>query len=117
MAERTVVEPEKWQAFMIEFSERNKGRRARFELFRGGDLSEEEQEGSFESIKIERSTVTVERSYEHGGTQRTMTDTFTDIRGIAVQPDVDGSDNTLELTDSNGDMTVLHFESLVDGDS
>ena len=46
-----------------------------------------------------------------------MTDTFTDIRGIAVQPDVDGSDITLELTDSNGDMTVLHFESLVDGDS
>lgn len=112
------IDPQEWSTFFTDFSARNRGRRARFELFsRQGDVGEEEREGVFESASIEGSVVTVARLDNAEGGGAVMTDNIPNIHGVSVQYDSDGSDNTLELMNDKGDMTVLHFESLVDGDS
>ncbi len=111
------VEPQEWETFLSAFTERNNGRRARFELFSHGQFSEEEQEGKFVAISITGSTVTVKRQYEDHGKDKLMTDELKNIRGIAVQYDTDNSEDMLEFTDNKNQLTTLHFESLVDGDS
>ncbi len=113
-----MIEPSNWTEFLSEFSKRNSGRRARFELFRrDGEVAEEEREGYFEQISINNSVVNIERKYKNHEEDRVMSDKIPNIHGISVQYDTDESENTLEFTNDKGDMTVLHFESLVDGDS
>ena len=112
------VDPQDWINFMADFSARNRGRRARFEIFgRHGEISEERQEGYFQKISVNEQTVTVLRTYENHAREETMTDNIANIRGISVQYDTDLSEDMLELTATNGNLTALHFESLVDGDS
>jgi hypothetical protein len=112
------IEPQEWSSFLEDFSARNKGRRARFELFHhAGDVREEEQEAHFESASLEGRTVTVKRTDRSRGEPVDLALDVSDTHGIAVQYDTDGSEDTLEFTNHRGDMTVLHFESKVDGDS
>ncbi|MGD9563545.1 MAG: hypothetical protein AB7F88_16120 [Pyrinomonadaceae bacterium] len=113
MQKRT-IDPAEWDAFLSEFSDRNAGRRARFEAFTEDGVAEEDEEGSFQSVSIDAHVITVDRVTANG---EPIEDTVEDVRGIAVQLDSDESENTLELADSNGDVTVLHFESMVDGES
>jgi hypothetical protein len=112
------IEPQEWETFLNSFSHRNRGRRARFEIFgpKGG-FKEEEREADLGSISIDGSRITVTRSYVSGGQERSMTDDLIGIRGIAVQYDTDNSEDMLQFTDEKNAMTVLHFESKVDGDS
>lgn len=111
------VEPQEWETYLGAFTERNHGRRARFELFSHGQFSEEEQEAKFVSISITGSTVTVKRRYEDHGEIKQMTDELINIRGIAVQYDTDNSEDMLEFTNDKNQLTTLHFESMVDGAS
>jgi hypothetical protein len=112
------VDPTEWQSFLGEFSERNRGRRARFELFgRSGTAREEDQEGYFEEISIADHTVNVKRTYEKHGETETMSDDISEVRGITVQLDSDGSEDVIELSDVDGNLTSLHFESMVDGEN
>jgi hypothetical protein len=112
------IEPGNWKSFLEEFSERNRDRRARFELFHhDGDVKEEEQEAHFESAGVEGDVVTVKRVDRSGRGARELTINLPNIHGVSVQYDTDGSEDTLEFTNQNGDMTVLHFESKVDGGS
>lgn len=112
------IEPSEWSTFLSAFTGRNRGRRARFEIFGPkGAIKEEQQEGRFESISISGGTVTVVRSYFENGGKATMTDDLKYIRGIAAQYDTDKSVDMLEFSDANGGLTALHFESHVDGDS
>ncbi len=111
------VEPQEWSAFLNAFSERNHGRRARFEIFSHGDFSEEEQEAYFTSASIEGQVVTVKRHYKKHDQETTMTDKLENIRGVSVQYDTDNSEDMLEFTNDKNELTTLHFESLVDGDS
>src|SRR5438874_1739046 len=106
-----------WSTFLDGFTERNQGRRARFEIFSRGDFSEEEQEAHFESASVDGTTVTIKRSYLKGEQPATMTDELEHIRGISVQYDTDNSEDMLEFTNEKNHLTTLHFESLVDGDS
>jgi len=118
MTVKKMIDPATWPEFFAAFSERNKGRRARFELFRrDGAVAEESREGRFDGARVDGRVVTVKRGYETPGGDRTMSDDLHDTHGIEVQYDTDGSEDTIEFTDHKGDMTVLHFESLVDGDS
>lgn len=111
-----MVEPQEWETFLNSFSIRNRGRRARFEIFGpNGGLKEEQQEGKFKSISIDGKTVTVTRHYQKQNQDSTMTDDLKSIRGIAVQYDTDKSEDMLQFTDDKGGMTTLHFESKVDG--
>lgn len=112
------IEPGNWNAFLADFSHRNRDRRARFELFHhAGDVREEEQEAHFESASVEGDVVTVRRVDRGGREPKEMSINLPNIHGISVQYDTDGSEDTLEFTNQNGDMTVLHFESKVDGGS
>jgi hypothetical protein len=112
------IEPNNWSSFLEDFSARNKGRRARFELFHhAGGVKEEEQEAHFESASLEGRTVTIKRVDTSGHAPVELIIHLPDIHGISVQLDTDGSEDTLEFTNHKGDMTVLHFESNVDGDS
>ncbi|MBC7899245.1 MAG: hypothetical protein H7070_04250 [Saprospiraceae bacterium] len=118
MSVTKMIDPAEWTEFLSEFSERNRGRRARFELFRrDGEVAEESQEGYFEQIGIEKDVVTIERKYKNHEKDKVMNDAIPNIHGISVQLDTDESENTLEFTNDKGDMTVLHFESMVDGGS
>jgi len=118
MTQKKAIEPSSWSEFLTDFSKRNRGRRARFEIFGvQGSVSEETREGVFESASINGRVVKIDRSYDDDGTLRTMTDDLHDVHGIEVQFDVDNTEDTIEFTDHNGDMTVLHFESNIDGDS
>jgi len=109
-----VVDPQEWATFLNGFTERNKGRRARFEIYSHGNSSEEQQEGHFEHISIDGHTVSVKRTYGEGSV---MNDELTNVRGISVQLDTDNSEDMLEFTDAGGNLATLHFESRVDGDS
>ena len=114
--DKKVIPPDEWSRFVEEFSERNRGRRARFEAFAEGTVTEEDEEAVFESLSMDGGTVTVRRTIRTHGEQP-ITDELTDIHGLTVQLDSDGSDNTIEFTDDNGDLAVLHFESMVDGEN
>ncbi len=113
-----MVEPAEWPTFLSSFSQRNRSRRARFEIFgpKGG-LKEESQEGVFQSISIDGGTVTVTRHYQKQGQETAMTDELTNIVGVSVQYDTDKSEDMLQFTDDKNAMTTLHFESKVDDDS
>ena len=112
--QKKTIEPSEWDTFLSGFSDRNTGRRARFEAFTSGGVAEEDEEASFQSVSIENNVVTVDRDTAKGGP---IADRIDDVRGIAVQFDSDESENTIEFMDANGDVTVLHFESMVDGES
>lgn len=111
------VDPASWNEFLAEFSGRNRGRRSRFEAFSRRGVKEEDEEAIFESVSISGDTVTVNRTIRSNTHESAITDEVTGVHGIAIQYDSDNSENTMEFMDINGDMTVLHFESLVDGDS
>jgi hypothetical protein len=112
--EKKTIGPSEWDDFLAGFSDRNEGRRARFEAFVGDGVAEEDEEGAFESVTIEGDVVIVRRRTAKG---REISSRLENVHGIAVQLDSDESENTMEFMDMNGDMTVLHFESRVDGDS
>lgn len=111
---KKTIDPAEWNKFLAEFSDRNRGRRVRFEEFSLRGVAEEDEEGAFENISIDKGLAEVERRTAAGSS---VTDHIDDVRGISVQYDSDGSENTMEFMDTNGDLTVMHFESLVDGDS
>lgn len=114
---KKTISPDEWNEFLADFSVRNNGRRARFEAFSRRGVAEEDEEAAFDAIGIERDVVTVTRLNRSTASESKITDEVIGVHGISVQYDTDNSENTLEFMDTNGDMTVLHFESLVDGDS
>ena len=118
MTVKKLIDPATWPEFLAAFSERNRGRRALFELFRrDGVVAEVERDGNFYGISLNGRVVTINRIYDDDGENKVMADELHDTHGIEVQYDTDNSEDTIEFTDHKGDMTVLHFESLVDGDS
>ncbi|MEO5858354.1 MAG: hypothetical protein ABIR33_05330 [Pyrinomonadaceae bacterium] len=112
--DKKIIAPDQWNEYLADFSTRNQGRRARFEAFSRGSVIEEDEEAVFQTVAISGDKVTIGRAVTAGSA---ITDQVTGVHGIAVQLDSDGSDNTMEFMDTNGDLTVLHFESMVDGES
>lgn len=115
--DKKVIAPDQWNEYLADFSTRNEGRRARFEAFTRDGVAEEDEEAVFDSVSIEGDTVHVKRTVRADDANAPIADEITGVHGIAVQLDSDGSDNTMEFMDTNGDLTVLHFESMVDGES
>ncbi len=118
---RVNIDPDNWKSFLVEFSTRNNNRRARFELFKQGEVSEESGEAFFEEARLEGSgdhrRVVVVRIDRGDAKADKIQDTITNIRGIGVQYDTDGSEDALEITDDQGSLISLMFESMVDGNS
>lgn len=111
------IEPDKWSDFLADFSSRNRGRRARFEAFSRSGVAEEDEEAVFKKVEIDENRAVVTRTNRSEAEPETLTAEVTGVRGISIQYDTDNSENTLEFMDANGNMTVLHFESMVDGGS
>ena len=115
--DKKIIAPDEWNEYLADFSTRNSGRRARFEAFSRGGVVEEDEEAVFQTVAISGDKVTVGRLVRSASDTSPIADEITGVHGIAVQLDSDGSDNTMEFMDTNGDLTVLHFESMVDGES
>jgi hypothetical protein len=115
--DKKVIAPDRWAEYLTDFSTRNQGRRARFEAFSQDGVREEDEEAVFDSVSISGDVATVKRTVRADDKNAPISDTIDGVHGITVQLDSDGSDNTMEFMDSNGDLTVLHFESMVDGES
>ncbi|MEO8072359.1 MAG: hypothetical protein ABI686_03840 [Acidobacteriota bacterium] len=119
---KKLIKPENWEEFLKEFSGRNKNRRARFDVFRSSGKTEEEaQELRLEEVVLrrngERENVEITR-VDHTETEvERSKETVTNVRGIAVQYDVDGSEDALEITDDQNTLIMLRMESKVDGAS
>lgn len=113
--EKKTIGPDQWSDFLADFSQRNNGRRARFEAFTRNDVIEEDEEAVFENVSISGDIVTVARTVKTNGKDSPISDELTGIRGIEVQHDWDKSENTIQFIDDTGDLAVLHFESKVDG--
>lgn len=115
------IEPSNWAEFLSGFSQRNNGRRARFEIFRGGSVEEENQEAHFEDVSLKRDgnktnveVIRIDRAHQNADK---IKDIITNVRGISVQYDVDGSEDVLEITDDENALISLRLESKVDGNS
>ncbi|MEZ5344377.1 MAG: hypothetical protein R2681_02370 [Pyrinomonadaceae bacterium] len=118
---RKAVDPDKWKSFLEEFSARNNNRRARFEVFRNADVTEESREAHFEEARIEGTgdhrKVVIVRIDRGNANAEKIEDEIANVRGIRVQYDTDGSEDALEIFDDQSRMIILMFESNVDGDS
>lgn len=117
MSEIKQIEPNNWSKFLEEFSTRNNNRRARFQVFKGRSADEEAQEKHLEEISIKNDTITVTRIDRTKVDAEKIHDTITNVRGIAVQYDTDGSEDALEISDTENEFILLRLESRVDGAS
>ncbi len=115
------IEPVKWEDFLQKFSQRNNGRRARFEVFRSGGVEEESREAHLEEVSLKRNgnkanveVIRIDRADQNADK---IKDVITNVRGISVQYDVDGSEDVLEITDDEHALISLRLESKVDGNS
>lgn len=115
MSEVKQIAPENWSEFLKEFSDRNNNRRSRFEIFKGRDLEEEKQESFLEEVTIENDTITVTRLDRTEATVRKIHDKITNVTGISVQYDRDGSEDVLQINDKENEFILLRLESRIDG--
>ncbi len=120
MSEIKQIEPKNWETFLEDFSTRNNNRRARFDVFRrGGETEEERAESHFETVSLKRTgdkydVVIVRVDRAKTDAEKTQ-DTVTNVIGISVQYDTDGSEDALQITDKENELISLRFESKVDG--
>ena len=117
---KTAIEPDNWAKFLEEFTKRNRQRRARFNIFRAdGKTEEEAQEVHLQIVSLKkegRNTSVIVRRVNPNEAEP-HTDTIENVRGIAVQYEVDGSENALEIVDDQNALISLRFESKLDGNS
>ncbi len=113
------IEPKDWQIFLEQFSSRNYNRRARFQVFKGHGSNEEAQESHLEDVSLQQEsdsrTVVVTRIDRTKANASKIHHRITNVRGIAVQYDTDGSEDMLEISDIENELVMLRFESRVDG--
>ncbi len=114
------IEPINWAEFLREFAARNNNRRARFDVFRRlGAVEAESHEEHLEDILLKTAgnakSVEVVRIDRTNGKAEKKRDVITNVRGISVQYDTDGSENVLEITDDQNTLISLRLESKVDG--
>lgn len=122
MSEIKQIEPDNWEEFLRDFAARNNNRRARFDVFRSGGATEaESREEHFEDIRLKtdgnKKSVEVVRIDRGKSNAEKTHDVITNVRGISVQYDTDGSEDALEITDDQNTLVSLRFESKVDGAS
>ncbi len=120
MSEIKQIEPGKWEEFLRDFAARNNNRRARFDVFRSGGATEgEAREEHLEDVLLKtdgnKKSVEVIRIDRTNSNAEKTRDVITNVRGIAVQYDTDGSEDALEITDDQNTLISLRFESKVDG--
>ena len=119
---RKAISLGEWKSFLRDFVDRNKGRRSRFDIFRANGSTEEEGvEAHLEEIIYKNDgtskNVEVLRIDKSGAEPNEVSVAITNLRGISVQYDTDGSEDVLEFTDNQNTLISLRLESKVDGAS
>ncbi len=119
---RKMIAPDEWENFLTEFADRNNNRRARFDVFRSGETVQEESiEAHLEGAKLisdgDAKNVEIIRIDRSDANAEKIKDTVTNVRGITVQYDTDGSEDALEITDNQNTLVSLRLESKIDGNS
>jgi hypothetical protein len=120
MSEIKQIEPANWEEFLRDFATRNNDRRARFDVYRTDGTTEDEgQEQHLEDVRLKtdgnaKSVEFVRIDRTNSNAEKTH-DVITNVRGISVQYDTDGSEDALEITDDQNTLVSLRFESRVDG--
>jgi hypothetical protein len=119
---RKMIAPDKWEKFLQEFATRNRDRRARFDVFRSDGTTEEEaREAHLEDVKLthngDQKNVEIIRIDRSDSNAEKTKEVVTNVRGITVQIDTDGSEDALEITDDQNTLVSLRLESKVDGNS
>ncbi len=119
---RKMIAPDNWEKFLQEFATRNYDRRARFDVFRSDGTTEEESiEAHLEDVKLTQNgnakNVEIIRIDRSDSNAEKTKETVTNVRGITVQIDTDGSEDALEITDDQNTLVSLRLESKVDGNS
>ena len=119
---KKLIRPDDWQDFLQLFSSRNKDRRARFDVFRrNGNVEEEGAEAHLENARLvidgEGKNVEITRTDKTEMDAEKTVDVITNVRGIAVQYEIDGSESALEITDDQNSLISLRMESKFDGAS
>ncbi len=119
---KKLIRPAEWQDFLQEFTNRNKDRRARFDVFRrDGRVEEEGAEAHLENARLiadgDAKNVEITRIDKTEKDAEKTVDVITNVRGIAVQYDIDGSEDALEITDDQNSLISLRMESKFDGAS
>src|SRR5947208_15776929 len=113
MSKIVQIDSNNWKKFLEEFTERNNNRRARFEIFRVAETEEESQEYHLEDILIKQNgdenNVVIMRVDRTKPETEKIKDTITNVRGIAVQYDTDGSEDVLEITDKENELINLRL--------
>jgi hypothetical protein len=113
------ISPNEWEGFLESFSKRNYDRKAGFELFKGGNVAEEGSTANLEEVRLTRNgknvNIEVIRIDRTEADAHKIKDEITNVRGISVQYDVDGSEDVLEITDNENSLISLKMESKVDG--
>ena len=119
---RINIDPENWKEFLQAFAIRNNDRRARFEVFRSnGQVEEEDKEARLEDVLLrdagQAKNIEIIRIDRGDKNAEKVRDTITNVRGVTIQYDLDGSEGALEITDSEESLISLRFESKIDGAS
>lgn len=118
MSEIKQIQPDNWKSFLEEFSDRNNNRRARFQIFRGKNVENEPQESHLEEARLQDgNSIVITRIDRTKGDGEKIHDTITNVVGVSVQYDTDGSEDVLEITDKENELISLRMESRVDGAS
>ena len=117
---RKLIAPDDWESFLENFTERNKDRRARFDVFRkNGAVEEENQESHLEKISFVKNDKKVEvvRIDRTENKNEKVENQITKVKSLFVQYDTDGSEDALEFLDNEDALISLRMESKVDGAS
>ena len=120
MSEIKQIEPANWEDFLSDFADRNNNRRARIDVYRSDGTTEDEgQEAHLEDVRVKTDgnsksveIIRIDRTNKNTGKTH---DVITNVRGVAVQYDTDGSEDALEITDDENTLISLRLESKVDG--
>lgn len=117
---RKAIESDDWGEFLRDFAMRNNDRRARFDVFESdGTVEEEGQELHLEDVVLrnegDSKTIEIIRIDRSDATAEKSKVVITNVRGVSVQFDKDGSEDALEIIDDQNSLIMLRFESKIDG--
>lgn len=103
-----------WINYFNEFTRRNNSRPTRLEVFGENGAQEEEHGLPFAGISLERGNVTpsiaIMFGASNGDTARHLTHVIENVQEITPKRGLDGSDEALEIVDSQGEKSLLRFE-------
>lgn len=119
---RKAISSGDWSKFLTDFAMRNNNRRARLDYFRSnGETGEEEQESHLEDIILSgegaNRSIEIIRIDRADAKATKNSVVITNVRGVGVQYDTDGSEDALEINDDQNSLVSLRLESKVDGNS